>query len=117
MSIANCDLQEVPKSVLRMVQTEIITKLDVSNNNIDTVPAALGALSKLAYAGNPLKDLPEQYRDGRWPALKKYLSSILSLAEAWNIRKMSIVGPRSCGKTSVLRNLMGKGGLLKVTPT
>ena len=54
-------------------------------------------------SGNPLNTIPPQFREEKWPNLKKYVQSAVTISENWDLRKVVILGAESSGKTSLLR--------------
>ena len=101
--LSNCSLTEVPTSLLRMIKANLITKLDLRNNRLNEIPLELASFPDVKISKNPLSTIPAQYRDEKWPILRKYVQSAVTIADNWDIRKVIIVGEERSGKTSVLK--------------
>ena len=103
--LSNCDLQEVPISIVRMIKANLITKLDLRNNNIIQIPFELTSLQDVKLTGNPLTTIPSQYRNEKWQVLKRYIQSAVLIADNWDVRKVTVFGEEGSGKTSMIKSI------------
>ena len=99
--LSNCDLTEIPDSVIRMAQANLISKLDLSNNKLNVIPYEFISIKNLIITGNPLLAVPAEYRD-KWVNYKKYLESIQQIDDGKRI-KVIVLGGDNTGKTSIVR--------------
>jgi Leucine-rich repeat (LRR) protein len=84
--------------------------LNISNNNLETIPAELAmlpSLEQVIFDRNPLSAVPAANRVS-WPKLKAYLKQLNSRASMWLERKLVIVGEENAGK-SVWTQELGHG--------
>jgi len=90
------------------VDIGLLTSLEdlrVNNNKLAQLPVCLSALSRLrriAFAGNPLVNIPADFPE-RAADTRQYLSSLQEDPVANNTVKLVVVGQEGVGKTSLLK--------------
>ena len=80
--------------------------LDISNNELDSVPvqlAHLDSLSHVALSGNPLRLLPPSLAPFQWTTVKTYLLALIREMTSVCTRKVAVLGEEGVGKTTIIR--------------
>jgi internalin A len=100
-------INTLPESTGQLIS---LTSLDLSNNQIKTLPESICQLinlERLVLKKNPIKNIPPEIdweKDSR--AILFYLQSIAK--RPLNELKVLLIGEGDVGKTSLLKNLLGK---------
>ena len=98
-----CEFTELPQPLIKMAQTNTITKLDISNNKLNSIPISdLENIKTVNISGNPLNSVPSKYRDN-WLNYKKYVMETRSQAEEFKRIKVLVLGDKNTGKTSLVK--------------
>ena len=96
-TFAGKNLKQVPQDVLD--RAESIKELDISNNQIQTLPVELKAIKRVNISNNPLLGIPRKFRTAPWAKVRTYLQKIYQLGERWTVRKLILIGDSKDGKT------------------
>ena len=96
IDLSDLNIDRIPSSVVNILLSMSLTKIDLRNNQIDEIPAELCDMETIHIDGNPLKLIPKEYRIA-WPKLQKYLQYIRDRSASWRERKVIVVGEEATG--------------------
>jgi hypothetical protein len=98
-NFSGCNLTTIPKEVFNWISRDLIRVLDISNNNLQLLPTELSLVKKVIFNNNPLLGYPLELRTSRWSKMKAHLTTVVSRANFWNVRKVILVGEEGVGKS------------------
>ena len=100
--LSNCHLMDVPESVVRMAEANMITKLDISNNCINTLTKEfISKIKSFNVNGNPLDNVPPEFKE-KYVGNKQYLTD-QTQSTTLQQQKVIIIGAPSSGKSALYR--------------
>ncbi|KAH3766933.1 FBox-LRR protein [Pelomyxa schiedti] len=112
-NLSHLHLSTLPKAIAEKLVCQGWMTIDLSGNHLNSLPYSLHLTRNLHVEGNPLSEIPANYRSGDYPtrSLQHWLRFGGPPSE-WVHRKLVIVGEENVGKTTLLQCL-SKGKPIK----
>ena len=108
LDFSNSNMVKFPQEILLELKlNKNIVFLDISNNQLEYLPAVLASYPhlKIDYTGNPLSTVPTVFAKN-WSKLRSFLENINHSITRWNRCKLMIVGQEGVGKVSIFPSFL-----------
>lgn len=110
VDLSDLGLTHISQALLNVLQATGARSLDLSFNQLRTVPLRLASImEKVNLEGNPLDLIPMASRSS-WAKTVRYLVSLEERAAVWPERKVLFVGEEGVGKSTLMRCFKKKKG-------